>query len=123
MDHSSHDREPLSKFQEYFHWLAARFPEGRVGVDNAISSTIDGNELDIIIFPPTPKNVSFGLFIPEHRYSRKTLLVDSAGTITEDREGTLPDFDTSDDEPVFTSSNEHIFEQVMTVLKEAFPDN
>jgi hypothetical protein len=52
-----------------------KFPEGLTGVKNAIPVIIDGNAMELVIFEPEYDYVSFGLFLPNQRYSRKTLQI------------------------------------------------
>ncbi len=112
-----------NKFEGYYHWLATRFPEGLSGAENAMPITIDGNELDLIIFEPEKSSVSLGLFLRDRKYARKTLIVRKDGQIIEDTDGVLPDFDRVENEPKITSSNEQIITQMMDTIKKRFPDN
>jgi hypothetical protein len=105
------------------HWLSARFPEGLTGEGNAIPVTIDGNEMEIVIFKPESGSVSFGLLLPGHVYPRKTLVIGEQGLVAEDKSFLVPDFDKADDEPVFTSSDEEIAAAVMKKIREVFPDH
>ena len=106
----------------FYHWVSAKFPEGLTGEKNAIPVTVDENEMGAIIFEPWYDQVSFGLFLPTDRYSRKTLLINSLGQITEDTSGIIPDFDKSENEPEFTSSNEEIVKVVSKAIRDRFPD-
>lgn len=106
----------------FYHWLAARFPEGLTGAENVIPVTVDEYDMGAIIFEPLDKEVSFGLFLPNHRYSRKTILIDSLGQVTEDTVGVIPNFDRATNEPIFTSSNEEIVGVVSRAIQGHFTD-
>ena len=116
------ERQP-SKFEGYYQWLSTRFPEGHLGVKNAIPVIIDGNKMELVIFGAESNYVSFGLFVPGHRYARKTLMIHEAGFISEDTSGVIPDFDRAENEPRITSSNEQIINAAMETIKKRFPDN
>lgn len=113
----------LNKFENYYLWLLNRFPEGHLGAENAIPITIDGNKMELIIFGQDADYFSFGLFLPNRKYARKTLLIHEMGFISEDTRGVIPEFDDAEDEPKFTSSNEQIITAVMETIKKQFPDN
>lgn len=106
----------------FYHWLSTRFPEGLMGKENAIPVKVDENDLETIVFVPSDNEVSFGLFLPNHRYSRKTILINSLGQVTEDTRGIIPDFDRATNEPRFTSSNEEIVGVVSNAIQDRFPD-
>jgi hypothetical protein len=112
-----------NQFKDYYHWLSVRFPEGLTGVKNAIPITIDGNEMELIIFKPESNYVSFGLFLHDNKYSRKTLIINSNGLVSEDTSGVLPDLDKAENEPEINSSNEQIVIKIMDTIKNNFPDN
>ena len=114
--------EPPNKFEGYYHWLATKFPEGLAGAKNAIPVNIDGNEMEVVILPPESNTVSFGLYLHDQKYSRKTIIINETGQVTEDTTGVLPDFDRAESEPKITSSNEQIVATVMEALKSKFPD-
>lgn len=116
------EKQP-NQFESYYHWLSTRLPEGLTGAENAIPVTIDGNEMELIIFEPSDESVSLGLFLPGHKYSRKTLIIDNQGQISEDTNGVLPDLDKVENEPQIISSDEQIVTAVMDTIKKRFPDN
>ena len=116
------EKQP-NQFKGYYHWLSTRLPEGLTGAENATPITVDGNEMELIIFEPESNSVSFGLFLHDHRYSRKTLVIDNKGQISEDKSGALPDFDKVENEPKIISSNEQLVVAAMETIKKRFPDN
>jgi hypothetical protein len=115
--------EQPNKFKDYYNWLLIKFLGGRLGAENAIPAMIDGNKMDLIVFEPSGDFVSFGLFLHDQKYSRKTLLIDKDGQVSEDTVGVLPNFDKTEKEPEFTSSNDQIVTTVIETLKKYFPDN
>lgn len=116
------EKQP-NKFEGYYQWLSTRLPEGLTGAENAIPITIDGNEMELVIFEPENNTFSFGLFLPGHKYARKTLMINEAGQISEDTSGIIPDFDRAENESKITSSNEQIVTTAMETIKKRFPDN
>ncbi len=114
---------PNAENVAFYHWLSARFPEGLTGTKNAIPVKVDENDLEAIILEPEDNSVSFGLFLQDHRYSRKTIIVNSLGQVTEDTVGIIPDFDRAVNEPKFSSSNQEILEVVSQAIQTHFPDH
>lgn len=116
------------KNKEYYNiyrWISSKFPNGNVGTDNVIPIIIDDNNMDLIIFTPythltKPNYVSFGLFLSNARYARKTITINELGEIKTDDEGVIPDFDLTDDEPNITSSDEEIVNIAMDKLKSIY---
>ena len=76
--------------------------------DFAIPVRIDGFLLFAIIFAPEKKEISFGLFLENQRYSRRTLIIKNDGSVVEDTVGIIPETDLTSKEPVFKSSNQEI---------------
>lgn len=76
--------------------------------DFGIPVRIDGFLLFAILFAPKKNGLSFGLFLGNQKYSRKTLLIKSDGSVTEDTVGIIPETDLTSKEPVFKTSNEEI---------------
>ena len=116
------EKQP-NKIEGFYHWLVVRFPEGHLGAGNAIPIVIDGNRMELIIYKPENNIVSFGLFLPGHKYARKNLMIDGVGQISEDTSGIIPDFDRAENESEIFGSNEQITTMAMETLKKHFPDN
>ncbi len=112
----------IERHAAFFDYLKLRFPEGRLGAENAIPITIDGNQLELTVFEPGDDRVLFGLFLPGHEYARKTLEIHRDGRITEDESGVIPDFDAAVEEPRFRSSNEQIVEVVALAVNKLFSE-
>ncbi len=112
----SGNRTEVSKYQ----WLLDNFPEGLLGEQNSIPITIDGHELDLLVFCPEENNVSFGLFLHNQKYSRKSLIITNKWIIWEDDSWIIPSFDMTENEPIFNSSNSEIVLLVIEKLKSTF---
>lgn len=80
---------------------------------------VDGREFEVKVFHDTSADnkpvLNFLMFITgtKTRYSRKTIALFQDGTISEDQRGIIPDFDKTDNEPVFTSSNREILRKLI----------
>jgi hypothetical protein len=60
------------------------------------------------------------LFLPNQRYSRKTLQIKEDWQVSEDQVGIIPDFDLVEIEPKFTSANQEIVFTVIEEIKKKF---
>jgi hypothetical protein len=77
-------------------------------------TTIAGTNFLVVFWGKEENKLSFGLFMDDTKYSRKTIYVDAQGNVTEDTRGIIPDFDQTDNEPDFSSiSNEKIAVDVL----------
>ena len=52
-----------NKFENFYHWISARFPEGLTGAKNTILIDIDDNKMELVIFCPKNDSVSFSFNI------------------------------------------------------------
>jgi hypothetical protein len=115
--------------RDFYKFIAREMPEGLVGAENAYPVTIGRNQLSAIIFGVGRGQVSFGLFIAEGtytpqetiagtsgKYSRKTLEISETGEVREDTEGTIPNFDLTDNEPDFSGMSDN--EIALQVVKQ-----
>lgn len=96
--------------------------EGEIGEGTEVPVTIDGYDLELVVLEVDDlHNVTLGLFIPNHRYARKTLTISREGNIfskeKDNYEYVLPNFDKTDNEPVFQSSDQEIAQQMVEALR------
>lgn len=109
---------PTTEGENIFQYISSKFHSENLGSANSIPVKIGEYALDVVIFSSSEDEVSFGLFLEGHRYSRKTLLINKEGVISEDTTGVLPDFDKSWNEPDFSDiSNQEITSMVLTQLE------
>ncbi len=106
--------------KNFFSYVVANFPHGTI--KSGCPVTIGESSLRAVIFPQdnsSEREVSFGLFLGEQRYSRKTFIIRPDGVIEEDTVGIIPDFDLTDREPDFSDiSNDEIVELVIKTVNE-----
>jgi hypothetical protein len=78
----------------------------REGTQNTpIALMIGDVGVQIIFLPLNDEIVSFGIFFPEQKHSRKTICIKKDGSFFEDVEGVIPAFDIADNEPNFDGLN------------------
>ncbi|MBP6885940.1 MAG: hypothetical protein KBC02_01710 [Candidatus Pacebacteria bacterium] len=94
---------PTQELKDFYAFLAQEMPEGHVGAQNMLPVTILGQRLGVVVFGLDHGRASFGIFLYDATYSRKSLLIDADGTVTEDTDGVIPATDFTDHEPDFSS--------------------
>lgn len=99
--------------------ISKKYPDGYFSKRKNI--TINNQKFHVSIFPSErlekDEILSFGLFLPDHKYSRKSLSITTTGEIIEDKQGIVPDFDKVDNEPDFSKVlNFDIVEQVFKLF-------
>ncbi len=90
---------------EFYRTVKAEMPFGTT--KRGIPVTIGKVKMSAVIFDPQgEKEVRFGLFLRQTRYSRKTLLVRASGIVLEDNKGVIPTQDFTKNEPDFAVMND-----------------
>ncbi len=84
--------------RELFNYAKKNYRDG--SKDNPFTIEIDSIILQVIFFP-FDGTVSFGLFFPKQKYSRKTIFINDEGFLSEDLTSYMPDFDLTENEPDF----------------------
>jgi len=101
---------------DLFCHATVRFPGG--SQNSPLLIEVGGVTMQAIFLPCEEGIVSFGLFLPQQRYSRKTILIDKNGFFSENTVGVIPDFDITKNEPNFYGvDNREIISKVWEELK------
>ena len=102
--------------KDLFHHAKVRFPDG--SKNNPLFLEVGGVLMQTIFFPYERDIISFGLFFPQQLFSRKTIMVDKHGVVSEDLIGVVPNFALTEHEPDFKEVNNlEITELVRRELK------
>lgn len=100
-----------------YHLAKLLYPKGFRG-DNFLPIEVEGQMLELRFSTDRGHgdDVEFLLFIPKTRYCRRCLLVWEDGRVTEDTDGSIPDFDRLPGEVAINANPEHLLPIVFSTL-------
>lgn len=115
----SSNRERLAVLFESLYAQASAFGGAPIQFPLEINNT----DFTVSFFGEEGGRLTFGLFIGEQKYSRKTLDVRADGSVEEDSEGIIPESDKTDHEPDFSAVSDEeitlsVLEKLETILRE-----
>jgi hypothetical protein len=112
------EQGPKETLAEFYKYVAEEIPDGLTGEEDAYPVKLGDLKFNAVLFGIIEGKATFGLFIDDGAYSRKTLEVDQSGEVTEDRVGIIPASDLSEEEPDFSAfTNEEIALSVIRQIK------